>query len=168
MSLDREIEDLLAVDPSSDFVAKVRRRVAAEQVLAASWLSWRLVPLSAGLVAALAAVVLWPSTPTEPVAPSFADAGRVGKSTTTAGSAPDAPLASVAPRAPTTQHAIAPPAEVLVSPQEAAAFELLLTRVREGQLPDMTESLAVVDAIGPEWIAIAPLVIDPIPQAEGE
>ena len=47
-------------------------------------------------------------------------------------------------------------------------MNLLLTRVREGTLPDMAEALAAVDAAGPEWIAIPPVVIEPITTGEGE
>ena len=57
---------------------------------------------------------------------------------------------------------------VLIQRDEGAAMRLLLTRVREGTLPDMGESLAAVDATGPEWIAIPPVVIEPIAMGEGE
>jgi hypothetical protein len=68
------------------------------------------------------------------------------------------------PAAPNRQAA----SPVLIRRDEATAMNLLLTRVREGTLPDMTEALAAVDATGPEWIAIPPVVIEPIATGEGE
>jgi hypothetical protein len=56
----------------------------------------------------------------------------------------------------------------LIQRGEAEALNLLLTRVREGALPDMTEALAAVDQAGPEWIDIPAVVIEPIATGEGE
>ena len=169
MSLDREIEDLLAVDPSPDFVARVRRRVAEAPVPGRSWFSWMLVPVAVGVAAIAFTVIVWPvdSTPSS----TEATVSQPGSVETTVDLPARAPQIETVSR-PTRRAAIvAQPdrePEVLISPDEARALELLLARLREGRLPDMTESLATVDTTGPAWIAIAPVEIDPIPQGEGE
>jgi hypothetical protein len=178
MSLEREIEDLLAVDPSPEFVAKVRLRIAAEPPPSSWWPLRRPVSVAAGIAVVVAAGFLWPSA--APVAPrdgkARAPTGRTSvrtseahtasvPSTLAAGSASvDAPSQQRAPAAPSRQAA----SPVVIRRDEATAMHLLLTRVHDGTLPDMTEALAAVDAAGPEWIAIPPVVIEPITTGEGE
>ena len=179
MSLDREIEDLLAVDPSSEFVAKVRQRIAAEPPPPSWWLTWRPATAGVGLAAAVAAALLWPSD--APIAPRGGKAiapaiDRTSTPTSEASMAPVVPtpgagIASV--DTPALRRISAAPNRVTATPvliqrDEAKAMNLLLTRVREGTLPDLAEALAAVDAAGPEWIAIPPVVIEPITTGEGE
>ena len=179
MSLDREIEDLLAVDPSPEFVAKVRQRVAAEPAPTAWWLSWRPVAAGAGLAAVVAAGLLWPSATSVGPRDGGANTGamdQAGAPTHEAGTeAVASPFAAGTPSVDRPSHHRAPAARnrqaaspVLIRRDEATAMNLLLTRVREGTLPDMAEALAAVDAAGPEWIAIPPVVIEPITTGEGE
>ena len=167
MSLDREIEELLAVDPSPEFVSKVRQRVAAEPAPRAWWFSWRLATAGAGLAVVVMGALLWPASQTltpviEPTAvrevePAVAVAAPVETS------GPALPP----PRPLTPSNRRASPV-VLIQRGEAEAMNLLLTRVREGTLPDMTEALAAVDQAGPEWIDIPAVVIQPIATGEGE
>jgi hypothetical protein len=179
MSLDREIEDLLAVDPSPEFVAKVRQRVAAEPAPSSWWLSWRPATAAVGFAALAAAALLWPSA--APVAPrddktSAPATGRRSAPTSEAGKAPVASTLAAGTASvdtPSHRRASAAPnrpasSPVLIQRDEAKAMNLLLTRVRDGTLPDMTETLAGVDATGPEWIAIPPVAIEPIAMGEGE
>jgi hypothetical protein len=169
MSLEREIEDLLAVDPSPEFVAKVRQRIAAEASPPLRWLSWRHATAGVGLAAVVGAALLWPSA--GPVAPRDGEAIApiIRQPSTPTNDASVAPVASDAsPRrasAAPNRQALPP---VLIQRDEARAMKLLLTRVREGTLPDMAEALAAVDATGPEWIAIHPVVIEPIATEGGE
>ena len=177
MSLDREIEDLLAVEPSPEFVAKVRQRIAAEPAPRVWWLarhslgeggfSWRLAAAGAGFAVVVMAVMLWP----EPKSATPAIAPAVAHDTRPVVSSSEAVVAAApAPSHPRTfapsNRSVSP--VVMIQRDEAEAMNLLLTRVREGVLPDMTEALAVVDATGPEWIEIPPVVIEPIPSGEGE
>lgn len=167
MSLDREIEDLLAVDPSPEFVAKVRQRVAVEPAPRLWWFSWRLATAGAGLAALATAALLWPdSRPAPPatVPPVARHAGPVAVA-----SEPDAAPAPAPshPRTLARSNRLASPV-VLIQQKDAEAMNLLIARVREGAMPDMTEVLAAVDATGPEWIAIPDVVIEPIPSGEGE
>jgi len=179
MSLDREIEDLLAVEPSPEFVAKVRQRVAAEPAPSLWWQSWRPVAAGVGLAAVVAAGLLWPSATSVAPRDGGANARAMNQAsapTREAGTAPVAsPFAAGIPSVDTPSHRRAPAAPnrqavspVLIRREEATAMNLLLTHVREGTLPDMTEALAAVDAAGPEWIAIPPVVIEPIATGEGE
>jgi hypothetical protein len=171
MSLDREIEELLAVDHSPEFVAKVRLRVAAEPVPASGWLGARLIPIAAALVVVAAAAVLWPSVKPASREPNI----LAGKMPPAADAPPEtgAPAASASAgitraRTPLPRKSPAKREVVVIAPEEAAAFDVLLARVSEGQLPEMQESLAALDATGPEWIEILPVVIEPINGAEGE
>jgi len=179
MSLDREIEELLAVDPPPEFVAKVRQRIAAEPAPPSWWLSWRPATAGVGLAAVVAAALLWPSS--APVGPRDGQViaptnDQTSAPTSEASIAPDAP--TLAARAasvdtPSRRRTSAAPnrfvsSPVLIQRDEAKAMNLLLARVREGALPDMTEALAAVDATGPEWIAIVPVVIEPIATEGGE
>lgn len=169
MSLDREIEDLLAVDPSPEFVARVRQHIAGQPAPRAWWYSWRVATAGAGLAVVILAALFWPAGPLAPVAPVAPTSERAP--------APIAPTSESAPApiAPIRASAIAPsraraigPSEVQVPSTEADALRLLVTRVAQGRLPDMTESLALLDATGPKWIEVAPVEIDPIPTGEGE
>ncbi len=183
MSLDREIEKLFAVNPSPEFVAKVRERVATEPAPAASWWAWRLVPAGAGLAALVAVALLWPFEP----AGTVSDVPWTAASAKQAGNAPvvaptqSAAAAPVAP-APAATRAARPrarageatvpgratraEAEIVISPEDARAFRLLLARVREGFVVTVPEGeLELGEAVvGPPWIEIEPVVIEPLAQ----
>ena len=192
MNLDREIEDLLAVDHSPAFTARVRAGVAAGPGPGASWWSWRLVPAGGGLAALIAAVVLWPSIPSDrmtDIQPAPAPAAQVSAGpevnavraveappSDTAAPVATTPAASrAASRAPAgastaAAAASAPPraAAIVISPEDARAFRLLLTRTREGMVVDLPIDRDDPVA-GPPWIEIAPVVIEPLAQlAQGE
>lgn len=67
--VDRGVESLVTGQPSPEFAARLRARIAEEQpALRFGWLTWK--PVAAGLVAAAALAVLWvfvvPSRPTLP------------------------------------------------------------------------------------------------------
>jgi len=75
--LDREIDALLDVDPSPDFVARVRANAGARSMASGAWLAgWMAV--AASLVVAV--VVMWslwgaraaPPLPPRPIVPEFA------------------------------------------------------------------------------------------------
>jgi hypothetical protein len=56
-AIDREIQAALALDPSPEFVARVRTRIAAEPARATPWLSWKVVA-AAALAAAMVATLV--------------------------------------------------------------------------------------------------------------
>jgi hypothetical protein len=75
-ALEQEVEALLSVQPSSDFVARVRSRVAGES-MSGGW-GWRwpiaaaATTVAVAVVAAMVGTVLWqPMKPTEPPAPQL-------------------------------------------------------------------------------------------------
>jgi hypothetical protein len=195
MSLDREIDDLLAVDHSPEFLAKVRRRVAAEPRPGMRWLSWKMVPVTS-LVGLALALLLWPignttpepvvqrGRPVTPIAPTIAN--TIAPASAGGGfSRPDAvaptsraiaPPVEIAPGAADLAHASVATAatagkltpQVVIAPSDADGFELLLARIEDGSLPMGSASLAGAETAGPPWIEISPVVIDPISWAEGE
>lgn len=167
MSLDREIEDLLAVDPSADFVVRVRQHIASQPAPRAWWFSWRLATAGAGLAVVVMGALLWPAW--QPLTPAIEPTAvrEVEQAVAVAAPVETSAPASSHPRTLTPSNRRASPV-VLIQRGEAEALHLLLTRVREGALPDMTEALAAVDQAGPEWIHIPAVVIEPIATGEGE
>jgi hypothetical protein len=185
MNLDREIEDLLAVDHSPEFPARVRRRIAIEPPPAAAWFSWKLLPIGAGAVTAAIAALLWGSSEPIRVAPAAESTHSAAEGVartlepahapTVAPSHPrtlaprTAAARAAASRAARTAGHVEP--EILLSAEDARAFRLLVTRAREGLVPELPAIDAESEAAGPPWIEIAPVVIAPIAQLaleEGE
>jgi hypothetical protein len=68
--LDREIREALAVNPSPEFVARVRTRIASEPARRTSWLSWQSAAVVA--IAAVIAIAVVVSRPRKlaPVVPA--------------------------------------------------------------------------------------------------
>ena len=199
MNLDREIEDLLAIDHSPEFLAKVRRRIGTEPTPAAAWFSWKLLPIGAGVVTVAIAALLWSSSEPERVAPAAEHPQSVAEAVArTVAPAPAPSVASSHPPAPVGLRRAGPRTrlrplgyggqalaridrnpvavrhvepEILLSAEDARAFRLLVTRAREGLVPELPAIDAESEAAGPPWIEIAPVVIAPIAQLtleEGE
>lgn len=200
--LEREIEAALYVDPSPQYLARIRIRIA-DEAAASGWpvvrgigaRGWGL--LTAGMAVAIVALVfiifLRPvsegpvsreaAAPPVPASDAVADASPAAeqKSDRRAGPAPSPPTLGApraAPRIASPTRAAAPLGEterpslpeVLVSPDERRAMELLLTATREGVLelpPD--DSPAPAERLTPSDVeiapipAIAPLRIEPLP-----
>jgi hypothetical protein len=76
-AVDREIESLFEVDPSSDFVARVRSRVADESMSAGWGWRWPIAAIATAVAITAVGVAVWRSgettaPATEPVAPRVA------------------------------------------------------------------------------------------------
>jgi hypothetical protein len=185
-ALEREIEAALGVDPSSEFLPRVRARIASERMhdgglWSASWQWAGAVTAVAGVVViavwglrdpapasrevrnAPAAEVTAPSIerarPEPPRAPALVEARRNV-------SAPAVRRASSEPR-PT----IVTPIDVLISPDEAAALKQLFAaignrRIEASALPDLQSALRPPAPI--EEIALDPITISPLAPLEGE
>lgn len=206
-TLDREIAGALNVEPSPEFVARVRLRVASEPA-APAWRGWRLV--LAGATAAVVAVMVVsgardevdpPRTAIQQAAPPAAadmsptlaagpreqgvrapsasaeaavsrraalaaGAGAVSRSRGDDRSSrpelpPPRPLVIAADRA-------EPPPfpEVIVSPDEVRAFEMLLGIAREQGLPPLPQDAAArsSETVDVPDLQFVPLVIEPLPQ----
>ena len=110
MSLDREIEDLLAVEPSPEFVVKMRQRIAAEPAPSSWWLSWRPVTAGAGLAAVVAATLLWPSATPDAPRDGGASAPAMNQASAPPREADEAPVDTPSPsRAPAVPNRRAAP-----------------------------------------------------------
>jgi hypothetical protein len=169
MSLDREIEALLAVDHSPELAAKIRARVAAERMPRPARFSWALVPAGAGMAVAAVAAMLWLPGRSAPVAVEPRSAVAVMEPAAATPAAPVTLAGNAVPEAvrepaPTLARVAAPAAnpEILISPEDGRAFRLLLTRVGEGLVVALPEGDADQPAVGPPWIEIAPVVIEPL------
>jgi hypothetical protein len=182
-ALDREIEAALAVDPSPEFVAKVRARVASEPA-PSPWWQFRWPVLAAAAAAAAVGIVV--ALAWQPAAPEQT-ATRGGADVVLSAPTPGLPAPQVTterPVAPTVRSSpvivarassrtsrpvgrtLSGPSEVLISRDEQRAFVLLVTAVQEGRFPRALGSTANGPDIlaEPMDISITPLVIEPLPQ----
>jgi hypothetical protein len=175
--LKREIEEALAAEPSPQFLARVRRQIAAEPrpVRLAPWFV-----VSAGLLAAsllIGIIVLRPQekserkpenvvvvTPSEPPPPASPETP---------------PVTNIVPRVasvPTTRPAKAAEVEVLIDPREVAAFRSFVERIEDRKIAaaKLEELFAAAEKTGtgeimPMPIAgLEPIVIQPLIPAASE
>jgi hypothetical protein len=188
-ALDREIEAALAVEPSPEFLARVRLSLAAEPARP-SWRRWAFVGAAAAAAAAVLVIATWrvpvARAPRASVASGAAARGadavvrhssRPAEPARVAAARPRPPRAAPAPRAvearPTLEEAGVPALpEVLFSETERQALAMLLTGVQHGEIPPMTRPGAA-GVEGPDDslpIEIDPLLITPlrIARLEGE
>lgn len=190
--IDREIQAALAVDPSPEFLARVRTRIAAEPPGLTTWVPWTLV--AAAVMAAIVAGVVVMSRPQEKTGGTATAQGDIrltpevpieqprgiersrasAESTHRPVESPDAQRRSStrrlrsAPARSETRLVGTMPAEpdILVDPREARAMRLLISATRDGSL-DLSAALRAatptVMALPPiATIVIAPLSIDPL------
>jgi hypothetical protein len=184
VSLQNEIESMLAVEPSPEFVARVRVRVAQEPEPRGRrpWL-WA-VPGVAALV--MAAIIVWPSRELAPAGPGPdpppSQRSRPVETFT-------APAAAVSPprRGPLATAraaaATAPPEraieidlpEVVIAENEAKTFAALVASVRRSRFavavpagPDPDRRLEITELPAVEPLEIEPIVKLAALQAEGE
>jgi hypothetical protein len=178
--LDREIEALLVVEPSPQFTARARERVARVQMQA----PWHGSVLRVGAAAAATAVVvigMWrmptpgprvserppsaASRPDEAVTPSVAAHPRDE-------AAPPVPLsATPRPVRVETQPAEGPHAEIVISREDAAALQRLVDvlaarQLEPGVLPQLDSVSAPLAPI--EEIVLEPITLSPIAGLDSE
>jgi hypothetical protein len=185
-ALDRDLQALLAADPSSAFVARVRMQVAADRATAQTWLgSWSTVlAIAATIAVAIVTAIGYrgnrgqavgnhpAALSTRPIPGRSAAAG--------VGSLVTGLERSVSDRWPRQPRPIAavPPAivsaepEVLVDPREAAALRVLIRRMRNGAIdlgPLLTPPVAAAtEAPDVASIDIPVITIQPIAPGAGE
>ena len=172
-ALEREIEAALGVDPSPEFLPRVRARIANERI-DEGWLwgaSWRWVG-AAAVVMAVAIIGVW--TLRDPVPAPRAVRIMPPAETTTL------PIEPVRPERPPVAAARVPkavrttavqPFEVVISQEEAAALRQLFTaignrRIETSVLPDLQSALKPPDPI--EEIVVEPITISPLAALDGE
>lgn len=185
-AVDRELQSLLAVDPSPELVARVRMRIANEPEPAAWWLSWKLAGFAAGAVIVIAVVVVMRSPGTHRTGPSLAATHPAPETSVTAPSVAAAPPSReyVAPAVKRTSsgsaearrhvmveagHPAQPveaTSELLLDARETAALRALIGGVRRGDLdlePVLRASTPSVMELPPMTeIAIPPITIAPL------
>jgi hypothetical protein len=166
--LDRQIQEALAVDPSPEFQARVRIRLAEEPRRSHVGTGWLLSGVT-GIAAVAVLAVLVSSRddvrprPADAVAPPAARSAPAVEPAPAAGPAIPAPPSEPIRRV-TGRNTIQ---TVLVPPSEREAFRRFLQAVTENRvthvvLPDLQE-----DALNVPDITIDPIVIEPI-DAAGE
>ena len=134
-ALDAEIQRLLAVDPSAEFLSGVRRRIgrAPDRRGSTRWI-WS----AAAAVAAAAALTLAlrPQPKAPPVTaipvPAVASTDRLREFPAAVGASPR-PSAGAIARMPPARRSLEP--EVIIDPRERAAFLRLITGTDAGGIP---------------------------------
>ena len=178
-SLDREIESMLSTEPSPEFLARVRARVAAEpepgRWRASSWFA-----MAGAAAAAIVAVIAWPSPE---VTPSI-EPPRIAEAAPTTAPTRPAPLPErgrpTAVRAGTTtvegdRRIDIDLPEVVIAGNEVRTFAALVASIRQSRFDvavpaafDPDAPLEVKELPPVEPIEIEPIVKVAALQAEGE
>jgi hypothetical protein len=172
--LESELRRALAVDPSPEFLARIRTRVAAEPVH--SRFAWTVISPIVFAIAVVAVATVFlrrPPAPTGERATSVLAARTIATTPLTA--APSAPsriatIASSSQSSETARHVRSMPAthvtepEVLIAADEAEALRRLILGVQQGRL-HLSPALAVSPPF--QDIAIEPITITPIPPLTG-
>jgi hypothetical protein len=185
-SLDREIESMLAAEPSPEFLARVRARVA-EEPEPNTW-RWSWVVATAGAVAvAIVAVIVWPSSESVPSSTAAVPSPRLAEAVETV----MPPASSPAPRQQRfTQPATARPVaivaapargididlpEVVIATNEVKTFAGLVASIRQSRfaaavpaVPNPDTPLEIKELPPVELLEIEPIVRVAALEPEGE
>jgi len=185
-SLDRELTAMLAVNPSPEFVARVRTRIADEPSRSHGWFGQWTIAASIGAVAALAIVVFVFTREGGSNVPSASPV--LGSRTVTLSGSPlpdvkaqvlgvsGEPAPAIRRTHAPAQHASAQPQpaepEILIDRREAAALRALIFGTRDGRV----DLAPLLDASPPSVMELPPIVdieipaitIDPIAPGPGE
>lgn len=193
-ALNQELERAFSIEPSPDFVARVRMRTEGEPAPSVWRFSW-LACCAGGAIVALMVVAIAPRnlTPVPGAAPSVgrtssggtspelskaaSSFGRTDAPPTAARAEPPyggprrsvrrAAIASVKVEGRTTEAADSD-VEVLVDVRESNAILRLMLAIRDGRVPVVQPELAVsIESAPLTQIVIPPLTIDPIGPADG-
>jgi hypothetical protein len=185
-SLDREIESLLASDPSPEFVARVRTRVAEEPEPRRWRAPWMLAITAGAVTAVVVGMIAWPVG--EPVVPS-PEPTQTAQVAVIERAVP--PVVSELPplrsrtAAPTAKVIASVPApdrrididlpEVVLADNEVKTFATLVASVRQSRFdvavpaaPDPNTPLEIKELPPVEPLEIEPIVKVAALQAEGE
>lgn len=164
--LKHDIEEVLSIDPSPEFAARVRTRIAANKQCSrtsASRVRWSLA--GATLTAAAVMLVAVVSEPAETVMPY--PVSIAGAEPKVEEELPATPVPQPIRKAPKVSEP-----EVLINPRDAAAFRKFVEGIQEhridvSQLIELqrraTESLTIEDIALMPLDALEPIVIEPLP-----
>lgn len=178
-TIDRELQALLAVDPSADFAARVRARLADDSMTRISWFSGVLV--AAGVAVVVVAVIVTRLVSNDPVTSE-----RSAKAIALLDAQPGALLEArtlrlflpVPPRPPLLHLApvrpvrpLSPPSpghepEIIIDAREASALRALIRGASGGRI-DLRAIMAstapsVMDLAPLEDVSVEPIVIVPL------
>jgi hypothetical protein len=175
-TLEREIEQALSVEPSPEFVARLRAVVAADSMRAPWQWRWRWLAVGSAAIALTSVLVMTRSEsllrPTLPEPPRTQAAVPQAMP-----QAPEPPQPALRERptrdrpAPIRRVSSAPTAEpeVLIAKDESAALRRLMRELRRGRVDPSTRDAPTLEPIAvPGTIvvmpipAIAPIAIDPL------
>lgn len=162
MRLDDELRAALSVDPSPEFVARVRTRIAAEPAPGRWRLAWVMTAVATVSVAIATTTVNWPrleapvpaavaTTPVSTPVPSPVAAQIEAIVPDPIARASRRVLPATAPRA---------EPEVMISEGERRGFETLLAALRDNVLPPVPEVETAVEPVLP--VVIEPFTIEPL------
>ncbi|MGH9349104.1 MAG: hypothetical protein ACRD26_17755 [Vicinamibacterales bacterium] len=178
--LDREIEALVSIDPSPDFRARVRERLANEppiRALAGAWrLPWAVAAGGALVVGALLVAIVFRTTPepraaTELAARSIDEAGYDATARPVASEGASGRISRGGARRRPAAAPIEQTIEVIVYPPEAAAWRRLMARVGSGDVDLSRLARAGTEQTPlmlPEELALPLIVIEPLTPGFGE
>ena len=167
--LEQELKSALRLEPSSDFAAQVRARIARTSSVASSW-RWRMV-LAAAAVCIVAAGLGWQARRVAPdVRPETTRVGTdvlLNPTTPASGLKTEEALATVSPKpVRSNRNSLrSSEPEVIVAPEAAHALARFLELLRNGTVDEDTLR-PVVAAVAPATLEVAPLVVPPIPVRE--
>ena len=174
-ALDRELERALGVEPSPEFVSRVRTRIANEPAPAAAWWPWTLVTASVATAVVIALVVSRGNAPAGPkeLARRPMTAAQVSENATSApsgaaqpatasanpGGTPAAAPGSAARRS--TREPVRIEPDILVDARESLALRRLIAGVSDGRI-DLSPVLRASTPTAMDLLPIAEIVISPI------
>ena len=183
-AVDREIAALLAVDPSPEFLASVRARVAREPEPAAWRWSWMVV--TAGAVAmVIVAVMVWPSGESVPSNDATVQRPQVAGAVETVPPRASLPVPEPARTQRTAPRAVAVASlpdrrididlpDVVIAENEVRTFASLVTSIRQSRfdvpvpaVPNPDTPLEIKELPPVEPLEIEPIVRVATLQAEG-
>lgn len=172
--LDRMLNHAVNVDHSAEFLVRVRGRVAQEQDSPGGGLRWLVAASSVAVVLLVALTVSWRAREAAPARPSVVvqstDAPIEQRSATRAIDGPAvAQPAAVRRQTRNRRAAVIDPAttafpEILISPEDARAFEVFVAYALENRLPSelSTDTSADSAPLVVSRIEIPPLAIEPL------
>jgi hypothetical protein len=165
-ALEHEIESLLAIEPSPEFVARVRTRIANEPEPSRWRLAWVVVPAMGMCIVLFVSVMgVWsrpePPAPVQAVTPSPVPPTIVEREP--AVELPRA-VARVAAQKRVQRAAVADPfPEVVISEDERRAFANLLLAVQQERLPALVRAEdEIKEPLVPALLEIERLTIEPL------
>jgi hypothetical protein len=185
-SLDREIESLLASEPSPEFLARVRTRVAEEPEPRRWRAPWMLAIAAGAVTAVVVGTIAWPARETVVPSTELTQTARVeAVEAAVLPVVPQLPLVGSRPVTPATRISASAPApdrrididlpEVVIADNEVKTFAALVASVRHSRFdaavpaaPNPDTPIEIKELAPVEPLEIEPIVRVAALQTEGE